>query len=70
MKMVYISAIVSLLLATSVKSELPLEADEILALIEVPDEDGTEGKTMDEVIFDAKTEVRDPLSWSKLIRMS
>jgi len=44
--------------STSVLAEdaKPLDAEEIMQQIEVPDEDGTEGKTMDQVLFDAKTE--------------
>jgi len=34
----------------------PLEAEEIMQQIQVPDEDGTEGKTMDQVLFDANTQ--------------
>ena len=45
-------------LATPALPNNPLEAEEIMTLIEVPDEDGTEGKTMNQVLFDAKTQVQ------------
>ena len=44
-------------LARSSISDRPLEAHEILEQVEIPDEDGTEGKTMDEILMDAKTQV-------------
>jgi len=44
-------------LARLCASEHPLEANEILEQIQVPDEDGTEGKTMDEVLLDANTQM-------------
>ena len=55
--MLLFRAIFMVFLARLCASEHPLEANEILEQIQVPDEDGTEGKTMDEVLLDANTQV-------------
>jgi len=60
--LVFLLTLFSSLSSSSASSSLestsrPLEADEILRQVAIPEEDGTEGKTIDQLLFDANTQM-------------